>query len=96
MNASPRITPDTTIWKMWIGFNASHSLGAMLYGSVFGYFALCQADVFFSSTFLQIVGFLMIGSFVILARKFWFIVPLIGTSLALIAYVAAVIVNRVL
>jgi hypothetical protein len=29
-NTSPVLTKETTMWKAWIGFNASHSLGAML------------------------------------------------------------------
>ena len=29
-NTTPVLTKDTTLWDAWIGFNASHSLGAML------------------------------------------------------------------
>ena len=29
---SPVITTETTMWKAWVGFNASHSLGAILFG----------------------------------------------------------------
>lgn len=31
---SPALTKETTVWDAWIGFNASHSLGAMLVGAV--------------------------------------------------------------
>ena len=27
---SPVLTKETTMWRAWVGFNASHSLGAML------------------------------------------------------------------
>lgn len=27
----PRLTRRTTLWKAWVGFNASHSLGAILF-----------------------------------------------------------------
>ena len=27
---SPVLTKDTTVWDAWVGFNASHSIGAML------------------------------------------------------------------
>ena len=37
---SPVLTSETTMWKAWIGFNASHSLGAMLFAAVFGYLAI--------------------------------------------------------
>ncbi len=28
----PNLTKETTMWKAWIGFNASHSSGAMFIG----------------------------------------------------------------
>ena len=34
---SPVITKETTIWRCWVGFNASHSMGLMLFGLVFGF-----------------------------------------------------------
>ena len=33
-SVSPVITRQTTMWKAWIGFNASHSYGALLFGAV--------------------------------------------------------------
>jgi hypothetical protein len=33
-NTNPRITKDTTMWKTWIGFNASHSAGAIFFGAL--------------------------------------------------------------
>ena len=37
---SPRLTGETTVWKAWIGFNASHSSGAMFIGIINGYLGL--------------------------------------------------------
>ena len=37
---SPVITKETTMWRAWVGFNASHSMGAILFGLVFGFLAL--------------------------------------------------------
>ena len=37
---SPVITRETTVWKAWVGFNASHSYGAILFGAVYGYLSL--------------------------------------------------------
>jgi len=34
-NTSPILTKETTIWKAWVGFNASHSLGAMLFAGIY-------------------------------------------------------------
>src|SRR5450755_1764351 len=32
---SPVITRETTMWRAWVGFNASHSMGLILYGTYF-------------------------------------------------------------
>ena len=40
---SPVITRQTTMWKAWVGFNASHSYGLILFGAVYGYLALAVA-----------------------------------------------------
>ncbi len=85
----PGITTQTNVWNMWLGFNASHSLGAMLFGLVYGYLALAHGDVLFSSVFLQVVGFAMLAGLAELARRYWFIVPLTGISLSLLLYVAS-------
>jgi hypothetical protein len=31
---SPVITKQTTIWRCWVGFNASHSMGLILFGLI--------------------------------------------------------------
>jgi hypothetical protein len=46
---SPLISRQTTMWKAWIGFNASHSYGALLFGAVYGYLALAYRTVLFQS-----------------------------------------------
>ena len=32
--SSPIITKETTMWRCWVGFNASHSLGLILFLSL--------------------------------------------------------------
>lgn len=39
---SPRVSRHTTMWRAGTGFHASHSLGAMLFGLVYGYLALAR------------------------------------------------------
>lgn len=50
------------MWKAWVGFNASHALGAILFGLVYGYLALLHLAFLFQSWFLLAVGFaLLVG-----------------------------------
>lgn len=87
------ISRNTTMWKAWIGFNASHSLGVMLFGLIYGYLALAQPALLFSSPFLLVVGFAMLASLVWLARVYWFVGPFTGVSIALACYVLGLVVS---
>src|SRR5580700_12010980 len=59
MTVSPVITPETTMWRAWIGFNATHSFGLILFGLVYGYLALAHRDFLFQSDFLLAVGLML-------------------------------------
>jgi hypothetical protein len=87
--ASPVLTRQTTMWRAWVGFNASHSFGAIFFGVVFGYFAAVLPGVFFQSLFLRIVGLVLLLGYCILGRLYWFSVPFRGIILATVLYVAA-------
>ena len=90
---SPVITRETTMWKAWIGFNASHSYGAMLFGLVYGYLALVHAAFLFQSTFLLLIGLLFLAGYALLGKVYWFSVPFRGIVLSASFYVAALIVG---
>ncbi len=90
---SPIITRETTMWKCWVGFNASHSLGAFLFGAVFGYLALWHGALFFESDFLQWLGLLTLVAYVFLGKRYWFSIPFRGIVLATILYVLALAAN---
>ncbi len=88
---SPVITRETTMWRAWVGFNATHSLGAMLFGMIYGYLAIAHAALLFQSAYLLTVGLLMLGALVVLARLYFFRIPLIGVGAALGFYVASLV-----
>jgi hypothetical protein len=90
---SPQITRETTMWKTWIGFNASHSIGGMLFGLVYGYLALAHGSFLFRSPFLLAVGFLTLAGYGWLGVRYWFSVPFRGIALAALLYVAALVTN---
>jgi hypothetical protein len=88
------ITRETTVWNAWLGFNASHSMAAILFGLVFGYLVIAHPAVLFGSVYLQLVGLLMLVGLFILGWLYWFRVPFVGISAALVCYVAALLVAR--
>lgn len=88
---APVISGETTMWKAWVGFNASHSVGAILFGAVYGYLALMHGDFLLRSAFLLGVGLLLLSSYLLLAKRYWFSTPFRGILLALGLYVAALL-----
>src|ERR1700730_15014281 len=42
---APVITKETTLWRCWGGFNASHSMGLILFGLVFGFLWLSRTQL---------------------------------------------------
>lgn len=91
-NTQLRLTAETTVWRAWIGFNASHSLCAILFGLIYGYLAMAQPELLFRSLYLQAVGLGLLLAFVVLAKLYWFSIPFMGVSLALAGYVGGLVV----
>ncbi len=83
----PLLTRRTTIWKAWIGFNASHSIGAMFIGIMniylaANYFSILQDDIFFFA-----FNIMTALTYLALAKKYWFNIPFTGILLALILFI---------
>lgn len=91
---SPVITKETTMWRAWVGFNASHSMAAMLFGLIYGFLAIAHSPLLFTSPFLLIVGLAMLGGFLALAKVYWFNVPFTSISISLGCYVASIAASR--
>lgn len=73
---APVITRETTMWKAWLGFNASHGLGLVLFGVLYAWLAL---------------GFAALCAWLLLAKLYFFSVPLRGVALATVLYALGVL-----
>jgi hypothetical protein len=91
---SPQISQETTMWRAWIGFNASHSYGALLFGLVYGYLALLQRDFLFGSSFLLAIGAVFLSGYVFLGQRYWFSVPYRGVLLATALFAIGILAGR--
>jgi hypothetical protein len=90
--ASPVITRQTTMWKAWVGFNASHSFGAILFGAVYGYLSLLHSAFLFQSRFLLSIGLVLLLGYVFLGKRYWFSIPLRGILVATVSYALGLLV----
>jgi hypothetical protein len=83
------LTRETTIWDAWIGFNASHSLGAILLAAFYLLLATQHMEVLVRSKSLLLVGIVAGLAYVWLAHAYWFRIPLAGVAVATACLVAA-------
>ncbi|HWY24383.1 MAG TPA: hypothetical protein VNX47_05655 [Nevskia sp.] len=93
-DTSPRLSNQFSMWNAWVGYNASHSLGAIVFAVLYGYFALCHAELLFHGRFLGLFGSVVLGSYLALAWKYWFSSPLLGITLASLLYAGAFFAAR--
>ncbi len=93
---APVITKETTMWRCWVGFNASHSMGLILFGLIFGFLALAHSQLLFQSPFLLVVGLAMLGGLAVLCKVYWFSAPFTSLSISLACYVASIALSRTL
>jgi hypothetical protein len=91
---SPVITNETTMWRCWVGFNASHSMGLILFGLIFGYLALAHGQLLFRSPFLLVVGLAMLGGIAVVSKVYFFSGPFRSICISLACYVASVALSR--
>lgn len=91
----PRLTRRTTLWKAWVGFNASHSLGAMLFAAIYLLLALAHMDWLREAPGLVWLAALGALAYLALAVRYWFRTPLIGIALASVCFLVAAIVLSV-
>jgi hypothetical protein len=80
------LTGRTNVWLAWVGFNLSHSLGAVLFGAVV-LLTGRSAAVFQSEAPLFLpLALLVSGTYVALAVTYWFRTPIIGTVVSLVLF----------
>ena len=89
-----RITRQATVWQTWIGFNASHSLGLVLFALIYGYLALAAPSLLFGSPFLQGLGLGLLLAHVVIARRYFFSVPFRGVVLAATFFIAGLVAGN--
>jgi hypothetical protein len=91
---SPVLTKETSIWNAWVGFNASHSLGAILVAAIYVPLAALHMELLRESLWFSVLPVLIGASYLVLAKKYWFKIPFFGVLLSLICFAgAAVLIN---
>lgn len=78
----------TDMWNAWVGFNFSHSVGALVFGVVCIYLGVVT-EAYVVSAHLMLLPLAVGAIYLALAVRYWFRVPVIGTAVALASFVGA-------
>jgi hypothetical protein len=88
-NSSIAIHPRTNLWKAWLGFNLSHSLGLIMFGGTFVVIGLFYFPTFTKTLWLPGYATLISTAYLIMSIKFWFSKPVIFSGIGLACFVIA-------
>jgi len=88
----PRLTNKTTLWKAWIGFNASHSVGAIFIGLINIILAIQYFDILRQSYLLLMLNILTLVFYLFLAKQYWFNIPFTGILITLLCFIVAIVI----
>lgn len=89
--ASPVLTGETTMWKAWTGFNASHSVRVIFIGLINIELAVQHFPFIQHSILIPILNVVTAGFYLWLAKKYWFRVPFTGILIATGCFLVATI-----
>jgi hypothetical protein len=81
----------TTMWRAWVGFNFSHSLGVVLFGTVCLGAGLVLGTVLLPAWML--FGFVVIAAlYLVVGVVYWFRIPVAGIAVAGVCFLTAWII----
>src|SRR5215472_3855458 len=86
---SPVLTRRTNFWDAWIGFNASHGLGMLLFAATYLVLAVGHMSLLRESPLLTWLPVAGSGAYLVLARRYWFRTPIIAAAIATACFLAA-------
>ena len=87
--ATVRLTRRTDLWRAWVGFNLSHSLGAVAFGGLV--VLVARSEVSFAAEGPVFAPFALLVSsvYLALAVQYWFRTPIVGCALSAALFLAS-------
>jgi hypothetical protein len=93
LDSTLKLTKQTNMWRAWLGFNISHGMGVFIFGLVYLMLAESDFGILLKITPLLYLAPLVAFCYLILSIKYWFNIPVIGASIGLGFFVAAVLLS---
>jgi hypothetical protein len=83
------LTPRTNLWLAWVGFNLSHSLGALMFGFVVLLIGRNPASFQAEARVFVPLAVVVSGLYLVLGLRYWFRIPIVGSALSGVCFVAS-------
>ena len=81
-NSKIRLTRgESTVWQGWVGFNLSHSLGALMFAAAC-FIVAASFRVFAVSPWALCSLAAVSALYLLMAAQYWFRIPILGTAVA--------------
>ncbi|MFI6681572.1 hypothetical protein [Kribbella sp. NPDC050470] len=87
------LSDATNLLRLWVGFNASHALGALVFGLTYSYLALVHDEMVSESPYLIVVGAAYLLAMLLASVRYWFSVPSTGLALATLLYLVGAVLG---
>jgi hypothetical protein len=87
------LTRRTNLWLTWVGFNLSHSLGAVLLGVVVLLVGRSAASFAVNGPVFVPLAVVVSGTYLAIGLRYWFRTPIIGIVISTVCFVASWVVG---
>ena len=94
-HSSILLTRRTDMWRAWVGFNLSHSLGLVLFGGVMVLVGRTSASFGYNAGVFLPLAVIVSIAYLILGMAYWFRTPIIGIGLCVLLFSAAWVLHLV-
>jgi hypothetical protein len=93
VDARLRLAPQTTIWRSWLGFNLSHSLGLVVFGGLLTEAAVRDFDFVARGPFLRTTSVVVALLYFWMAVRFWFWLPVTLSAVGAACFVVSALIS---
>jgi len=84
-----RLTRRTDMWKAWVGFNLSHSLGVLVFAASVILTGRSRSAFDTQAQLFLPFAVVVAAVYLRLARRYWFRTPFLGCALSLVLFLAS-------
>lgn len=90
---TPRLTARTDLWRAWVGFNYSHSLGAVLFGLFVVLIGRSESSFHAEAALALPLALVVSVAYLVLGIKYWFRTPIIGIAFSTTCFALAYLLH---